>query len=243
MPTLDTSYTPGGATTRTSQYAGSGGNPLTEQLREFALRRMQALRTAAPGQVVGAPAAQVQQQAATPRRVVSDDGGDDSPSRDMRLKVEQSDAEARMAENRRRVIAAITASQPAPQTFLPSGPGITGGYVSDPRAMNADQRKMFLPQDSRLVPMDHTAEASDAAKAADPLADKYSDAYRELVTKGYSPAQIEALRMSQAKGGGNNLMQGARDSAQGAGYQGANGGGHSGGRGVSGGGYGYEGGR
>lgn len=61
--------------------------------------------------------------------------------------VESSGArQARQAEERARIIAADEASRPAPMTYLPSGPGITGGYVMDPRAMDANQRRIFLPQ-------------------------------------------------------------------------------------------------
>lgn len=43
------------------------------------------------------------------------------------------------------------ASRPPPMTYRPASPGTTGGWQMDINAMNANQRRMFLPQQSSFA--------------------------------------------------------------------------------------------
>ena len=54
------------------------------------------------------------------------------------------------AQERAAIIAANEQSQPSPLMYRPATPGTTGGWQQDINAMDANQRKMFLPQSSQF---------------------------------------------------------------------------------------------
>lgn len=135
MAELSTTYGPDSTTTRASGSVIPQVDPMQNPMVQFAYK------------MARARLAQRQQQAqmAAPQRAAAPE-----PVQHERPLPSATGSLADEMEARNRIIAADEASRPAPMRFLNSGPGITGGYVPDPSAMDANQRRIFLPQSSAM---------------------------------------------------------------------------------------------
>lgn len=136
MAELSTTYGPDSTTTRASGSVIPQVDPMQNPMVQFAYKV--ALARLARQQ-------QQQAQMAAPQRAAAPE-----PVQHERPLPSATGSLADEMEARNRIIAADEASRPAPMRFLNSGPGITGGYVPDPSAMDANQRRIFLPQSSTM---------------------------------------------------------------------------------------------
>lgn len=133
MNSADTTYGNGLTTTRTSiNSIPTGLTPQSAALLRFAYEMAQRRGSQQPQAMsVSAPAPPVQAlQASDPM-----------------------DEEVRAMDARRRILEDQEAERPAPMRMV-TGAGIVPGYVMDPNAMSANQRKMFLPQGSQIAGWD-----------------------------------------------------------------------------------------
>jgi hypothetical protein len=97
------------------------------------------------------------------------------------------DRDVEYMAKRRKIMEDEAATRPAPMRMINGGPGISQGYTMDVNAMSADQRKMFLPQNSQMSPAIDNPSGGGRG-GGNPLNDPYSDASRAMVNRGTSPA-------------------------------------------------------
>ena len=102
------------------------------------------------------------------------------------------DAELEGMQKRQAIMDLEQAGRPAPQRMM-HGAGINPGYVTNPNAMDASQRRDFLPQSSQMTAAPGFSSGAEG-RAIDPLSDPYSDQYRSLIAQGFSPGEIATLR-------------------------------------------------
>ena len=129
MAEINTSYLP---------RSGPGGVTTTARGNDYAYSPLSAESRASLEQMLRARQAAMRPAAAArPTATVKE-----SPyANDPNLKLRQA---AEAAELHNRIVAAQAMERPAP-TRLVTGPNVTPGYVMDPNAMSAIQRKLFLP--------------------------------------------------------------------------------------------------
>jgi hypothetical protein len=111
------------------------------------------------------------------------------------------DAEADYMAKRRKIMEDDEATRPAPMRMINGGPGISQGYTMDVNAMSANQRRMFLPQNSQMAA---AAIDNPSGGGGNPLNDPYSNASRAMVSRGMSPADIALAARPPAPANINN---------------------------------------